>query len=75
MDSCFIFLLVNPIFNIGYKRPLTDDDLFDVSSKDECSLLLKKFETVWEEYEHKHEYISTWKIIIQTFWKESLFAV
>jgi ATP-binding cassette subfamily C (CFTR/MRP) protein 4 len=59
---------LNPIFNSGYKRKLTEDDLFDLSPNDECGRLLKKLETVWE----KHEDINTWKIIVKTFWKEIL---
>ncbi|CAF4956799.1 unnamed protein product, partial [Rotaria sp. Silwood1] len=35
---------LNPILNIGSKRKLTEDDLFDVSPNDECSQLLKKLE-------------------------------
>ncbi|CAF1443909.1 unnamed protein product [Adineta steineri] len=61
---------VNPIINIGSKRQLTDNDLFDLSSKDECNQLLKKLETVWEAYENKSEHIKTWKIVAKTFWKD-----
>jgi hypothetical protein len=39
---------LNPILKIGYKRQLTEDDLFDLSPSDECSQLLKKFEIVLE---------------------------
>ncbi|CAF1191642.1 unnamed protein product [Rotaria sp. Silwood1] len=63
---------LNPILNIGYKRQLTENDLFDVSSNDECSQLLNKLERVWEKNENKYEYINIWKIIVKTFWKESL---
>ncbi|CAF5042580.1 unnamed protein product, partial [Rotaria sp. Silwood1] len=35
---------LNPILNIGSKRKLIEDDLFDVSPNDECSQLLKKLE-------------------------------
>ena len=63
---------LNPILNIGYKRKLTEDDLFDLSPNDECGQLLKKLETVWEKNENKYEYINTWKIIVKTFWKECL---
>jgi ATP-binding cassette subfamily C (CFTR/MRP) protein 4 len=59
---------LNPILNIGYKRKLTEDDLFDVSPKDECSRLLNKLDVVWKTYED----INTWKIILKTFWKEFL---
>ncbi|UJR17739.1 hypothetical protein I4U23_004637 [Adineta vaga] len=65
---------LNPILNVGYKRQLNDDDLFDVSSNDECNQLLNKFETVWNKHEQKYKEISTWKIIIETFWKPTLFA-
>ncbi|CAF4657588.1 unnamed protein product, partial [Rotaria sp. Silwood2] len=63
---------LNPILNIGYKRQLTENDLFDVSSNDECSHLLNKLEKVWEQNENKYEYINIWKIIVKTFWKECL---
>ncbi|CAF4225794.1 unnamed protein product, partial [Adineta steineri] len=57
---------LNPILNIGYKRELTIDDLYDVSSNDECGLFLKKLETALE----KHESMGTFKIIIKVFSKE-----
>ncbi|CAF3981148.1 unnamed protein product [Adineta steineri] len=57
---------LNPILNIGYKRELTTDDLYDVSSNDECGLFLKKLETMLE----KHESMGTFKIIIKVFSKE-----
>ncbi|CAF0933395.1 unnamed protein product [Rotaria sordida] len=62
---------LNPILNIGNKRKLTEDDLFDVSPTDECNQLLKKLETVWEKYENKYKHIKTWKIIAKAFWKET----
>ncbi|CAF3578840.1 unnamed protein product [Rotaria sp. Silwood1] len=62
---------LNPILNIGSKRKLIEDDLFDVSPNDECSQLLKKLEIVWENYENKFEHINTWKIVVKTFWKQS----
>ncbi|CAF1654603.1 unnamed protein product, partial [Adineta ricciae] len=65
---------LNPILTIGYKRQITDDDLFEVSLNDECSQLLAKFEGVWEQHEKQYEYVSTWKTIIQTFWKPILIA-
>ncbi|CAF4508011.1 unnamed protein product, partial [Didymodactylos carnosus] len=62
-----------PILNIGYKRSLTDDDLFDLSPNDECRLLLKRFETKWEKWENEHGgYANTWKIVSLTFSKEFL---
>ncbi|CAF4056583.1 unnamed protein product [Rotaria sp. Silwood1] len=63
---------VNPILNSGSKGKLTDDDLFDLSTNDECSQLLNKLETVWEKYENKHKHINIWKIIIKTYWKETV---
>jgi ATP-binding cassette subfamily C (CFTR/MRP) protein 4 len=63
---------LNPILNIGYKRKLTEDDLFDLSPNDECGRSLKKLETVWEKYENNYEYINTWKIIAKAFWKDAL---
>ncbi|CAF1122210.1 unnamed protein product [Adineta steineri] len=65
---------LSPILNTGRKRQLTDDDLFDVSSNDECGQLLKKLENEWEINENKYEYASTWRVIIQTFWKECLLS-
>ncbi|CAF2902537.1 unnamed protein product [Rotaria sp. Silwood2] len=65
---------LNPILNIGYKRQLTENDLFELSSNDECGQLLKKLETVWEQNENKYEYINIWKLIAKTFWKECLIA-
>ena len=63
---------LNPILTLGSKRELTEDDLFDLSSNDECGQLLNKFETVWKQNENKYGYVDTWKIIIKTFWKEFL---
>src|SRR5271156_4535562 len=51
-----LFSWLNPILNIGYKRQLTEDDLFELSPNDECGQLLKKIETVWEKNENKYEY-------------------
>ncbi|CAF4862943.1 unnamed protein product, partial [Rotaria sp. Silwood2] len=65
---------LNPILNIGYKRQLTENDLFELSSNDECGQLLKKLETVWEQNENKYEYINIWKLIAKTIWKECLIA-
>ncbi|CAF0946034.1 unnamed protein product [Rotaria sordida] len=65
---------LNPILNIGYKRQLTEDDLFDVSPNDECSQLLNRLERVWEKNENKYGYITIWKIIVKTFWQECLIA-
>ena len=65
---------VNPILDIGYKRTLTDDDVFEVSPKDECGRLLKRLETACEEQEKKDEQLSIWKMIIKVFWKECLAA-
>ncbi|CAF1164650.1 unnamed protein product, partial [Didymodactylos carnosus] len=66
---------LNPILNTGYKRGLTDDDLFDLSRNDDCGQLLKKIEIEWEKYEKKHEHVNTWKIVIKAFWKEALVVV
>jgi ATP-binding cassette subfamily C (CFTR/MRP) protein 4 len=63
---------LNPILNIGSKRQLTDDDLFNLSSKDECSHLLNRIENVWEINQNQSKYINIWTIIIKTFWKEYL---
>ncbi|CAF1189317.1 unnamed protein product [Rotaria sordida] len=63
---------LNPILNIGYKRQLTEDDLFEVSPNDECSQLLNRLERVWEKNENKYGYITIWKIIVKTFWQECL---
>jgi hypothetical protein len=70
MDSCHILDLVKS----SYKRQLTENDLFDLSPKDECNQLLKKIERVWDENEHKYQYVNIWKIIIKTFWKEYLMS-
>ncbi|CAF1074562.1 unnamed protein product [Didymodactylos carnosus] len=63
---------VNPILNLGNKRNLTDNDLFDLSSNDECRHLLDKLEVNCKSVENNN--ISTWKVIIKTFWKKSLIA-
>ena len=65
---------LNPILDTGYKRPLTEEDLFDVSPNDECSQLLKKLETVCKQHESKNEAINIQKVLVKTFWKESLMA-
>jgi ATP-binding cassette subfamily C (CFTR/MRP) protein 4 len=65
---------LNPILNIGYTRQLTENDLTDISPKDECDRLLKKLETVWENNENKSQSINTWKMITKAFWKECLIA-
>jgi hypothetical protein len=48
---------LNPILNIGSKRQLTDDDLFNLSSKDECSHLLNRIENVWEINQNQSKYL------------------
>ena len=63
---------LNPILNIGSKRQLTEDDLFELSPNDECGQLLNKLERVLEDHENRFENVDIWKIIIKTFWKESL---
>ena len=65
---------LNPILNIGYKRPLVEEDLTDISPKDECHRSLKRLEAVWEANEHTSQSINTWKMIAKAFWKECLLA-
>jgi ABC-type multidrug transport system fused ATPase/permease subunit len=65
---------INPILNISSKRQLTDDDLFNLSTKDECSHLLNRIENVWKINQNKSKYINIWTIIIKTYWKEYLIA-
>ncbi|CAF4078806.1 unnamed protein product, partial [Adineta steineri] len=61
---------INPILTIGHKQQLTEDDLFEVSSNDECNHLLNRLETIWE----KNIHMDTWKVLIKTFWKNWLFS-
>lgn len=70
MDSCGALVLVKPILNIGFEHDLTEEDLCEISPNDECGQLLKKLESVWEKYENQYNVVSTWKIIIETFWRE-----
>ncbi|UJR07994.1 hypothetical protein I4U23_012273 [Adineta vaga] len=77
-SSCLRWIYVvfwwwlNPILKISSQRQLTDDDLFDLSSNDDCSCLLNKLEIVWNKYENRYQQINTWKIIAKTFWKDTL---
>ncbi|CAF4401704.1 unnamed protein product, partial [Adineta steineri] len=48
---------INPILTIGHKQQLTEDDLFEVSSNDECNHLLNRLETIWQ----KNIHMDTWK--------------
>ncbi|CAF1620969.1 unnamed protein product, partial [Adineta ricciae] len=61
---------INPILTIGHKRELTEDDLFEVSSKDECQHLLNRITKIWDENIH----LDTWKVLIKTFWKNFLIS-
>ena len=65
-----LWLWLNPILKLGNQRPLTEEDLFELSPTDESSRLLNKFEINWEKFEKENESANTWKIVAKTFWKE-----
>ena len=59
---------INPIFSLGYKRQLTENDLDDVPHFDKALLLLHRLRSYdWSS-------TPTWKIIAKEFWKDYIFA-
>ncbi|CAF1087250.1 unnamed protein product [Adineta steineri] len=57
---------INPIILLGYKRPLIDEDLDSLPHTDKAFTLLNKLSRYnWQES-------TTLKIIIKSFWKQSL---
>ena len=64
----FCWWWIDPLLSIGYKRSLTENDLDDLPNDDKSFALLNRLRSYdWSEK-------STWKIIIEEFGKEYLFA-
>jgi ATP-binding cassette subfamily C (CFTR/MRP) protein 4 len=63
---CYSWL--NPIFYLGYKRQLTENDLGDAPHIDKSLVLLERL--------HSYDWSSTttWTIVWKEFWKEYIFA-
>ncbi|CAF1231508.1 unnamed protein product [Adineta ricciae] len=61
---------INPILTTGYKKQLNEDDLYEVSAKDECYYLLNRLESHWM----KNPDLRTEKILIKTFWKNLIYS-
>ncbi|XP_006652712.1 ABC transporter C family member 9 isoform X2 [Oryza brachyantha] len=48
------FSWMNPVFAIGYKKPLDKNDVPDVCGKDSAEFLSDSFKTIINDVEHKH---------------------
>ncbi|UJR18265.1 hypothetical protein I4U23_005168 [Adineta vaga] len=64
--ACFMWVI--PILRLGYKQPLTDDDLDDLPNKDKSRLLLNEFNI------YDWTITNIWYVITKTFWKDFLFS-
>lgn len=62
---------LSPILALGKQRQLTLDDLPHISKNDECHAVLERFERNWMAAE-KRGSVKTWRIILQTFWRDWL---
>ena len=52
--SLITFSWMNSIMVLGYKKPLTEDDLWDVNQEDYARTVSEEFERVWSEERRRH---------------------
>ncbi|CAF1070870.1 unnamed protein product [Adineta steineri] len=61
-----LFLWVTPILSLANKRTLVDDDLNDLSMKDQCSIILNRVN------QYSSKWPGTWNVFNRIFFKDFL---
>jgi hypothetical protein len=66
--SILTFSWMTPLMRYGYKKYLTEDDLWNLASRDTTKATGAKFKKAWEYELENHKHPSLWMAIIRAFY-------